>query len=80
MELQQLQGCALATQFLHRIVYAVSIYFGPSREKVMSHEYRRGCGRIGDQETYCLTVPRSQNGVVQKTENREIRKMKTKQE
>jgi hypothetical protein len=46
-EPQQQQGCALATQFAHHFVCAVSESFEPSREErtVIYHGHRRGCDR-----------------------------------
>jgi hypothetical protein len=81
-EHQQLQGCALATQFVHLFVYAVSKDLEPSREKrtVTSHGHRRGCGGTSGWEGCCLAELRSGDGFVQRTENKEVRKTKTKRE
>jgi hypothetical protein len=80
MELQQLQGCALATQFVHHFVCVVSDGFEPSREErtVMYHGRWRGCGGTSGREMYCLAVLRSGDGFVQRTENTKVRKTKTK--
>jgi hypothetical protein len=45
-ELQQQQGCALATQLVHHFVCPVSEGFEPSRDErtVTYHGHRRGCG------------------------------------
>jgi hypothetical protein len=77
-ELQQLEGCALATQFVHHFVSAVSGGFEPSREErtVTSHGHRRGCGQTIGLETCWLVVMRSGHGFVQRTENTEVRKQK----
>jgi hypothetical protein len=81
-ELQQLQGCALATQFVHHFVCAVSESFEPSREErtVMYHGHRRRRGQTSGRKMYCLAVVRSGDGFVHRTENTEVRKIKSKRE
>jgi hypothetical protein len=82
MELQRLQGCALAAQRLHRVVRAVLKGCEPTRQvrTVTYHGYRRGCGGISGEEMCCLVVLRSGDCFVQRTENTEFRKIKSKQE
>jgi hypothetical protein len=79
-ELQQLQGCAFAIQFVHHFVCAVSEGFEPSREERTYHGHRRGCGGTSGRETCCLAVLRSGDCFVQRTENTEVRKIKLKRE
>jgi hypothetical protein len=81
-ELQRQQGCALATQFVHHFVRAISEGFEPSREErmMMYHGHRRGCGGISGREMCCLAVLRSWDGFVHLTENTEVRKIKSKRE
>jgi hypothetical protein len=66
-----LRGCALAARCLHHFVHAVSKSYEPSREErtVTYHENRRGCGQISGEETCCLTVLRSGDDFVHRTEN-----------
>jgi hypothetical protein len=80
--LQRQQDCALATQFVHHFVRAVSEGFEPSREErtMMYHGHRRGCGGASGREMCCLAVLRTRDGFVHLTENTEVRKMKPKQE
>jgi hypothetical protein len=80
--LRQLQGCTLATQFVHHFVCVVSEGFGPSREErtVMYHGHRRGCGGTSGRKMCCLAVLRSGDGFVHRTESMEVRKTKSKRE
>jgi hypothetical protein len=81
-ELQQLRGYALATQFVQHFVCAVSESFEPSQGErtVTYHGYRRGCGGISGEEMCCPVVLRSGDCSVQRTENTEVRKIKSKRE
>jgi hypothetical protein len=79
-ELRQLQCCALATQFAHHFVCAVSEGFEPSQgeRSVTYHGHQRGCGRISGREMCCLAVLRIGDGFVQRTENTDVRITKSK--
>jgi hypothetical protein len=79
-ELQQLQDCALATHFVRHFVSTVSEGFEPIREErtVTYCGHRRGFGQTIGLETCWLAVLRNGDGFVQRTENTEVRKIKSK--
>jgi hypothetical protein len=79
-ELQQLEGCAHATQFVHHFVCADSEGSEPSREErtVTYDGHQRGCDQTIGLETCWLAVLRNGDGFVERTENTEVRKTKTK--
>jgi len=69
MELQRLQGCALATRCLHHFVCAVSEGFEPSRAERMLTYYgdRRSCSESSGQEMCFLAMLRNGDGLVLRT-------------
>jgi len=69
MELQRLQGCALATRCLHHFVCAVSEGFEPSRAErmLMYHGDRRSCSETSGQEMCFLAMLRNGDGLVLRT-------------